>query len=70
MSNKENSFGEQLSLLFMELEKILEIERPDKVLILGDTNSGLSAILAERLRIPVIHMEAGNRCYDLSVQKK
>ena len=39
-------------------------ERPDKVLMLGDTNSSLSAIIAKRLGIPVFHMEAGNRCYD------
>ncbi len=39
-------------------------ERPDRLLILGDTNSGLTAIVARRLGIPVFHMEAGNRCYD------
>src|SRR5947209_402996 len=39
-------------------------ERPDRLLILGDTNSALSAIVAKRLGIPVYHMEAGNRCYD------
>lgn len=39
-------------------------EKPDRILILGDTNSGLAAIVAARLRIPVFHMEAGNRCYD------
>ena len=39
-------------------------EKPDRLLILGDTNSGLSAIVAKRLGIPVFHMEAGNRCYD------
>ena len=39
-------------------------QRPDRVLILGDTNSGLSAMVAARLGIPVYHMEAGNRCYD------
>ena len=39
-------------------------QRPDRVLILGDTNSGLAAIVAARMGIPVFHMEAGNRCYD------
>src|SRR4030095_4837670 len=39
-------------------------ERPDRVLLLGDTNSALSAVVAKRLGIPVYHMEAGNRCYD------
>lgn len=70
LSNKENSLGEQLSLLFKELEKILIIEEPDKVLLLGDTNSGLSAILAERLGIPVVHLEAGNRCFDINVPEE
>jgi UDP-N-acetylglucosamine 2-epimerase (non-hydrolysing) len=45
-------------------EKVLLCEKPDRVLILGDTNSALSAIVVKRLRIPVYHMEAGNRCYD------
>lgn len=45
-------------------EKVFLRERPDRVLILGDTNSALSAIAAKRLGIPVFHMEAGNRCYD------
>ena len=39
-------------------------ERPDRLLVLGDTNSGLAALVAARLGIPVFHMEAGNRCYD------
>lgn len=45
-------------------------EKPDKVLVLGDTNSGLSAILAERMGITVMHMEAGNRCFDLEVPEE
>ena len=44
--------------------------RPDRVLILGDTNSGLAAIVARRLGIPVYHMEAGNRCYDFRVPEE
>lgn len=55
------SFGEQMGELFPKLEKTLKKEQPDKVLILGDTNSGLSAIVAERLGIPCLHIEAGNR---------
>ncbi|TCP23799.1 UDP-N-acetylglucosamine 2-epimerase (non-hydrolysing) [Scopulibacillus darangshiensis] len=70
LDNRENSFGNQLSLMFRELEKILESEKPDKVLLLGDTNSALSAVLAERMNIPVYHMEAGNRCYDLRVPEE
>ncbi|MCA0148544.1 MULTISPECIES: UDP-N-acetylglucosamine 2-epimerase (non-hydrolyzing) [Rossellomorea] len=70
LADKQQSLGEQLSSLFSELEKILLKEKPDKVLVLGDTNSGLSAILAERMMIPVVHMEAGNRCFDLNVPEE
>jgi UDP-N-acetylglucosamine 2-epimerase (non-hydrolysing) len=45
-------------------ERLLLEHRPDRLLILGDINSGLSAIAARKLGIPVFHMEAGNRCYD------
>lgn len=44
--------------------KIMNLHKPDALLILGDTNSALSAIAAKRLKIPVFHMEAGNRCFD------
>jgi len=47
-----------------DVEMIIDKHRPDKVLILGDTNSGLSAIVAKRKGILVYHMEAGNRCYN------
>jgi UDP-N-acetylglucosamine 2-epimerase (non-hydrolysing) len=70
LSDKESSLGEQLSNLFVGLEKIIKIEKPHKVLVLGDTNSGLCSILAERLNIPVVHMEAGNRCFDLKVPEE
>ena len=56
--------------MFAQLEEIIGQEKPDKVLLLGDTNSALCAILAERMNIPVIHMEAGNRCFDLSVPEE
>lgn len=58
------SFGEQMASILPACEKVLQDEKPDRVLILGDTNSTLSAIVAKRLGIPVYHMEAGNRCYD------
>ncbi len=64
------SLGNQLSAMFSQMEVILEKEKPDKVLLLGDTNSALCAILAERLGIPVVHMEAGNRCFDLRVPEE
>jgi len=58
------AFGEQAAAILAAVDGVLETERPDAVLILGDTNSGLSAIVARRRGIPVFHMEAGNRCYD------
>lgn len=58
------SFGEFFGQSVIEFEKVILKEKPDKILILGDTNSGLLSIVAEKYKIPVIHMEAGNRCYD------
>ncbi|MBT3389581.1 MAG: UDP-N-acetylglucosamine 2-epimerase (non-hydrolyzing) [Chloroflexi bacterium] len=58
------SLGEQIGVILTETEKLLLRARPDKLLLLGDTNSALSAIIAKRMGIPVYHMEAGNRCYD------
>ncbi|MBU0580000.1 MAG: UDP-N-acetylglucosamine 2-epimerase (non-hydrolyzing) [Candidatus Margulisbacteria bacterium] len=55
---------QQISKILINTEKTLKKEKPDRLLILGDTNSGLSSIVAKRLGIPVYHMEAGNRCYD------
>ena len=46
------------------MERVLIAERPDRLLVLGDTNSGLASVIAKRMGIPVYHMEAGNRCYD------
>ena len=60
----KGSFGDQLAVMLPEIEKLLIKEKPDKFLVLGDTNSALAAIIAKRMGIPVYHMEAGNRCYD------
>tara|TARA_A100001035_G_scaffold279959_1_gene283206 strand:- start:4708 stop:5790 length:1083 start_codon:yes stop_codon:yes gene_type:complete len=62
--NANGTFGCQLSTIFVKLEKILLKEKPNSLLVLGDTNSSLSSIIAKRLNIKVYHMEAGNRCYD------
>ncbi len=70
MSGGSHSLGGQLSLMFGEMERLLRLEKPDVVLLLGDTNSALCAIVAERMGIPVVHMEAGNRCYDLTVPEE
>ncbi len=58
------SFGEQIGRIMTEIERVMIEEKPDKFLVLGDTNSSLAAIMAKRLGILVYHMEAGNRCYD------
>jgi UDP-N-acetylglucosamine 2-epimerase (non-hydrolysing) len=58
------TFGEQLGQIITLTERVMREERPDRLLILGDTNSALAAVVAKRLGVPVYHMEAGNRCYD------
>jgi UDP-N-acetylglucosamine 2-epimerase (non-hydrolysing) len=57
-------FAEQLGRIVEATDALLERFRPDRVLILGDTNSGLASIAAARRGVPVYHLEAGNRCYD------
>jgi UDP-N-acetylglucosamine 2-epimerase (non-hydrolysing) len=64
MGVKSTSFGGQIGQILERSEALFLERRPDRLLILGDTNSGLTAIIARRLGIPVYHMEAGNRCYD------
>jgi UDP-N-acetylglucosamine 2-epimerase (non-hydrolysing) len=59
-----SSLGAQLATLFGRLEPLLDRVRPQGLLVLGDTNSGLAAFSAARRGIPVYHMEAGNRCWD------
>ena len=61
---RANTFGEQIGQILAAADTALAEHVPDKVLILGDTNSALTAIAAARRGIPVFHMEAGNRCYD------
>lgn len=60
----QGSLAQQLSSTFVGVEQYLQEFDPDAVLVLGDTNSGLSAVICERMGYPVFHMEAGNRCYD------
>lgn len=59
-----SSAAQTIGSVIIETDKVLGIEMPDAVLILGDTNSCLSVIPAKRRKIPVFHMEAGNRCFD------
>ena len=64
------SLGTTLGGILTGTETVLAKERPDAVLILGDTNSAISAIMARRMKIPVYHMEAGNRCFDKNVPEE
>src|SRR5258708_28663599 len=64
MGIRASGFGDQSGQILAGIEPILTTHRPDRLLILGDTNSGLTAIVARRFGIPVFHMEAGNPCYD------
>jgi UDP-N-acetylglucosamine 2-epimerase (non-hydrolysing) len=65
-----SSLGATLGDILRKSEVVLEAERPDAFLVLGDTNSALSLIMAKRRRIPTYHMEAGNRCFDANVPEE
>ena len=64
LDTRSESTFEQISKILYECEKIILKEKPERLLILGDTNSALTSIIAKRYQIKVFHMEAGNRCYD------
>jgi len=64
------SLGETLGSILTKTEVVLAEEKPDAVLVLGDTNSAISAIMARRMKIPVFHMEAGNRSFDRNVPEE
>lgn len=68
--NRDNTQGSQIGIILDGAEKLINEFQPDKVLILGDTNSGLASIICKRKNIPVYHMEAGNRCYDERVPEE
>lgn len=62
---RAESFGGRLSQIIASMEELLRSQRPDRLLVLGDTDSGLGAtIVAKRLQVEIFHMEAGNRCFD------
>jgi UDP-N-acetylglucosamine 2-epimerase (non-hydrolysing) len=65
-----SSGAETIGKVIIAADKVLAEERPDAVLILGDTNSCLAAIPAKRRKIPTFHMEAGNRCFDMRVPEE
>jgi UDP-N-acetylglucosamine 2-epimerase len=61
---------ETIGNIFIRLDRLLDEVRPEAFLVLGDTNSALGAIVAKRHKIPVFHMEAGNRCFDQRVPEE
>lgn len=64
------SLGATLGDVLVKTEAVLTAERPDAVVVLGDTNSAISALMARRMHIPVYHLEAGNRCFDERVPEE
>ena len=64
-----DTLGDTMGNIIAKSYEIIQKEHPDAVLILGDTNSALSAISAKRLKVPIFHMEAGNRCWDWNVSE-
>lgn len=65
-----SSLGSVLGGVVVGIEKVLLQESPDALLVLGDTNSSIAALMAKRMRIPVYHMEAGNRSFDQNVPEE
>jgi UDP-N-acetylglucosamine 2-epimerase (non-hydrolysing) len=70
MNVDTSSLGNVLGGILIKAEEIMRAEQPDAVLILGDTNSSIAGIMAKRLKIPIFHMEAGNRCFDFNVPEE
>ena len=70
LQNTATTLGKFLGNLFEKMEEELTNNRPDAIVILGDTNSALSSILAKRMAIPVYHLEAGNRSFDKNVPEE
>uniref|UniRef100_UPI00261FC03D UDP-N-acetyl glucosamine 2-epimerase n=1 Tax=uncultured Halomonas sp. TaxID=173971 RepID=UPI00261FC03D len=65
-----SSLGRSLGEILIKTEQVLLEEKPDAVLVLGDTNSAISTLMAKRMKIPTYHMEAGNRSFDANVPEE
>ena len=70
LNSAQKNGTETIGQIIIDSDKILEKEKPDALLVLGDTNSCISVIAAKRRKIPIFHMEAGNRCFDLRVPEE
>jgi UDP-N-acetylglucosamine 2-epimerase len=64
------SLGAVLGSVLVKIEEVLKAKEPDAFLVLGDTNSSIAALIAKRMKIPVYHMEAGNRSFDENVPEE
>jgi UDP-N-acetylglucosamine 2-epimerase (non-hydrolysing) len=69
-ATNSSSAAQTIGNLIIAVDRVLEQERPEAMLVLGDTNSCLSVIPAKRRKIPIFHMEAGNRCFDQRVPEE
>jgi UDP-N-acetylglucosamine 2-epimerase (non-hydrolysing) len=67
---RADTVGQQIGHIITRSEDVLRRHKPGALLVLGDTNSGLSAIAAARMNVPIFHMEAGNRCFDWRVPEE
>jgi UDP-N-acetylglucosamine 2-epimerase len=65
-----SSLGAVLGSILLKVEQVLDLEKPDAMVVLGDTNSCISAVMAKRMKVPVYHMEAGNRSFDENVPEE
>lgn len=65
-----SSLGSSVGDIIKKSEEVLKLEKPDALLVLGDTNSCLAAYIAKRMHIPIFHMEAGNRSFDFNVPEE
>lgn len=70
LNSDTSSLGKMMGSVLTGVEEVFQAEKPDAVLILGDTNSAIAGIMARRMKIPLYHMEAGNRCFDLNVPEE
>ena len=70
LNTKKTSFADTLSEILKQTDKLLDKILPEAIVILGDTNSALTSIVAKRKKIPIFHLEAGNRCFDERVPEE
>src|SRR3989338_7236522 len=66
----DENAAKTIGQVIIKTDEVLEIEKPDAILVYGDTNSCLAVIAAKRRKIPIFHMEAGNRCFDQRVPEE